>query len=309
MSEFTEALRRNDLRAVRKVAKSDLHNHCMTGGKLKSLEKFCGRKLEKFSEGKDGVRGINTWIGRVFRPVMEQPGVMKAAIEAAFQQAKSDGVTVLEMSIDLHLGRLFNFSPEEIISFLKTAHKEIAPGIDYRPEIGISRGMSVRSVLSLIGPYFDSGYFRSIDLYDIEDLQPPKNFREIYLYARSLGLKCKAHAGEFGDGVSVREAVETLQLDAVQHGNGAADSPEIMKWLARNKLQLNVCPASNIRLKRTRSYKTHPIRILFDYGVKVTVNTDDVLLFNKGNSEQFLQLYRSGVFSPDELDEIRKNGL
>jgi adenosine deaminase len=43
--------------------------------------------------------------------------------------------------------------------------------------------------------------------------------------------------------------------------------------------------------------------------VNVTVNTDDVMLFNAGNSEQFLRLYRSGLFSAGELDQIRENGL
>ena len=95
----------------------------------------------------------------------------------------------------------------------------------------------------------------------------------------------------------------------MQHGIGAAQSAEVMIWLADNGIRLNVCPASNIILKRARSYKTHPIRILFDHGVKVTVNTDDVLLFDKGNSEQYLQLCKTGLFSPEELDEIRMNGF
>jgi adenosine deaminase len=82
-----------------------------------------------------------------------------------------------------------------------------------------------------------------------------------------------------------------------------------MQWLADHKIVLNICPASNVRLKRVKSYKTHPIRILFDHGVKVTINTDDVLIFNKGISEQFLQLYQSGLFTANELDIIRQNGI
>jgi len=85
--------------------------------------------------------------------------------------------------------------------------------------------------------------------------------------------------------------------------------PEVMKWLSRNGISLNVCPESNISLKRVKSYKTHPIRILFDHGVNVTVNTDDVMLFNAGNSEQYLKLYKSGLFSAEDLDVIRMNGL
>ena len=103
--------------------------------------------------------------------------------------------------------------------------------------------------------------------------------------------------------------METLDLDAVQHGIGAADSPTVMKWLADNKIRLNVCPTSNIKLKRVRSYKTHPIRILYDHGIKVTINTDDALVFGDGVSDQFNKLFKAGVFTAGELDIIRKNGL
>ena len=309
MQSFTEALTNLDLKAVRGIPKSDLHNHCLLGGRLKQIEKFTGDKLEKFRSGDKGISGINDWIGTVFRPVFDRPGALQAVVEAAFLQAKSDGITVLEMSVDVTIGRLFHLQPEEVISILKNAHQKIAPEIEYRPEIGMAKVLSLRTVLACIGPYLDSGYFRSIDLYDIETAQSVHNYASIYKHARKLGLKCKAHAGEFGDAESVREAVEVLELDAVQHGIGSAGSPEVMRWLSANGIRLNVCPASNIALKRIKSYKTHPIRILYDHGVKVTVNSDDVMLFDKGNSEQFLHFFKCRLFSAGELDEIRKNGF
>lgn len=308
-NEFTRALISHNLRALRKIPKSDLHNHAMMGGRLRSMEKFIGRDLEKFSDGTKGVHGINEWLGKVYRPLFEIPGVFKAAIDAAFTQARSDGVTVLEMSMDALIGRMFNLRPEQIISMFTESHKTIAPEIDFRFGLGFSRLQPVRTLLSCFEPYLGLNYLHSIDLYDIEDAQPLENFREIYRFAKQMGLKCKAHAGEFGNAASVRDAVEILELDEIQHGIGAAESPEVMKWLAQNGITLNVCPESNISLRRVKSYKTHPIRILFDHGVIVTVNTDDVMLFNAGNSEQFLKLFKSGLFSADELDIIRMNGL
>ena len=53
----------------------------------------------------------------------------------------------------------------------------------------------------------------------------------------------------------------------------------------------------------------HPIRKLYDAGVKVTVNTDDALVFGPSVSGEFLGPYRAGVFRAEELDEIRLNGL
>ena len=306
---FTEALKSRDLRSLRKVPKSDLHNHSLMGGRLRSMEKFSGRNLEKFRNGTKGVHGINEWLGKVYRPLFDIPGAFKAAVDAAFTQAKSDGVTILEMSMDAFMGRLFNIRPEEVVSTFTASHRAIAPGIDFRPELGFSKSLPVRTLFSCFEPYVGLGYFRSIDLYGIEDAQPLENFRELYRFAKQMGMKCKAHAGEFGNADSVRKTVEVLELDEVQHGISAAESPEVMKWLSRNGIPLNVCPESNISLKRVKSYKTHPIRILFDHGVNVTVNTDDVMLFDAGNSEQYLKLYKSGLFSAEELDVIRMNGL
>ena len=306
---FTEALESRDLRSLRKIPKSDLHNHSLMGGRLRSMEKFSGRQLEKFRNGTKGVHGINEWLEKVYRPLFDLPGAFKVAVDAAFIQAKSDGVTILEMSLDALMGRLFNIRPEEVVSTFIASHRTIAPGIDFRPELGFSKSLPVRTLLSCFEPYVGMGYFRSIDLYNVEDAQPLENFRELYRFARQMGMKCKAHAGEFGNADSVRKAVELLELDEVQHGIGAAESPDIMKWLSQKGISLNVCPESNISLKRVKSYKTHPIRILFDHGVKVTVNTDDVMLFDVGNSEQYLKLYKSGLFSAEELDVIRMNGL
>ena len=67
--------------------------------------------------------------------------------------------------------------------------------------------------------------------------------------------------------------------------------------------------ASNIKLKVVKSFRVHPVRILADHGVQVSVNTDDALVFGDGVSEQYLKLYKAGVFSAAELDIIRQNGL
>ena len=204
---------------------------------------------------------------------------------------------------------VMNISADKVIEKLRYHHRNVAPGIEFRPEIGLARHHPASLLITAMEPYVDSGYFKSVDLYDDEYAQPLRNFAGIYRYAGSMGLKCKAHAGEFSDAAFVRQSVEILGLDAVQHGIAAADSVEVMKWLAQHQIRLNVCPASNIALKRAKSYKTHPIRILYDHGIKVTVNTDDVILFGKGNSEQYLQLYKCGLFTARELDEIRNNGL
>lgn len=299
----------SDIRFFRSLSKSDRHNHCLLGGKRSVIESFYGRKLSVFKAAQPGIEDLNLWIGKELRSFFQLPGAFEKAVEAAFVQAKFDGVTLLEMSIDVLFGSLFKIPPERIVQVLKETHQRVAPKIDFRPELGFPRNKPLPVLLAGFETYMEYDFFQSIDLYDDEYAQPISGFRELYKQARSLGLKCKAHAGEFGSADSVREAVEILELDAVQHGIGAADSPEVMKWLASRNIVLNVCPTSNIKLKRVRSYNTHPVRILFDHGVKVTINTDDVLVFGDGISEQFVKLHKTGLFSLDEIDQIRKTSL
>lgn len=115
--------------------------------------------------------------------------------------------------------------------------------------------------------------------------------------------------GEWGTADDVLRAVETLELDEVQHGIAAAASPAVMRALATAGVRLNVCPTSNLKLGRVATLAEHPIRRLYDAGVRVSVNTDDPLIFGASLSEEFLALYRAGVMTAAELDEIRLGAL
>ena len=306
---FRKALESGDPEEVARFPKSDLHNHSLMGCRRADMEAFYGQPIRPFEYAGNGIHDVNRWIAEVYVPVFRKPGAFVAAVSAAFRQAKSDGVTVLEMSIDAGFGHLIGITPAEVAETLGALHREIAPGIDFRPELGFARHLPLRQVMTFLAPYLELEFFRAIDLYDDELAQPVRNFREIYRLAKSSGLKCKAHAGEFGNADSVKEAVEVLELDAVQHGIAAAQSTEVMKWLADNRIPLNICPTSNVILHRASSIREHPIRTLYDHGVTVTVNSDDVILFGQSVSQEFLNLYQAGVFSADELDDLRRNGL
>ncbi|MDA3939003.1 MAG: adenosine deaminase, partial [Spirochaetia bacterium] len=130
-----------------------------------------------------------------------------------------------------------------------------------------------------------------------------------YRAAKKAGMKLKAHAGELLDADFVRKSVDVLELDEVQHGISAAGSKEVMRFLQERKIRLNICPSSNIQLCQVDSYKTHPIRILLDNGIKVTVNTDDAIIFGQKSSDEYFSLFETGLYSAEELNEIRLNGF
>ena len=74
-------------------------------------------------------------------------------------------------------------------------------------------------------------------------------------------------------------------------------------------IRLNICPTSNIYLKAIDDIKNHPIKKLFDKGINISINTDDLIVFDSSVSEEYLMLYSNKIFTEEELDIIRRNSL
>ena len=193
-----------------------------------------------------------------------------------------------------------------LCAFIEMLIERYQDQANLRPELGFSRGNADDpKLMRLAHEAVESGAFQSIDLYSRPEVCPPEVMKPLFTKARAAEMKLKAHVGEFGDAEEVRRTVEVLDLDEVQHGIGATESNEVMQWLSENRIQLNVCPTSNVMLDAVQDLASHPIRILFDNGVPVTINTDDLMIFGQSVSEEYRNLYQAGVFSAQELEDIR----
>jgi len=306
---FRNALATTDYALLSSVSKSDLHNHAPLGSRLQDFSKAIGKIISEPPLIMSDIVEMNNYIISNLRSEIVTPEGFQTAITLAFRQAKNDGVSKLEMSVDCQFITLFPDREYGLINLLKKIHQAEASEIQYNPEIGLSRNLEFEDAENWIYPCISSGYFTSIDLYGDELIKDAKEYKDIYKTAKKAGLKLKSHAGEFGNAESVRYTAETLELDEIQHGIAAAESKDVMKWLRNNNIRLNVCPTSNIRLNRVKTMKLHPARILADHDVYITINSDDIMLFNQSVTDEFLNLYKAGLFSESELDILRLNGL
>ncbi|MGM9979009.1 MAG: hypothetical protein ACI33J_09445 [Clostridium sp.] len=74
-------------------------------------------------------------------------------------------------------------------------------------------------------------------------------------------------------------------------------------------IYLNITPTSNVKIGRVKSIKEHPVKELFRKYLDVTINLDDILIFDSDVSKEYLRLYKSGNLTAEELDIIRVNGI
>ncbi|MSQ73152.1 MAG: adenosine deaminase [Betaproteobacteria bacterium] len=105
-------------------------------------------------------------------------------------------------------------------------------------------------------------------------------FAEAFRRAGAAGLKRTVHAGESSGPEGVRDAIELLGADRIDHGVRAAGDAELVSLLADKGIPLGICPGSNLSLGVFASMAEHPIDRLRLAGVPVSVNTDDPALFD-----------------------------
>jgi hypothetical protein len=305
---FMEALEQGSLPGLVHIPKSDLHNHAGRGGNIRYVARQVGVELVPPSERFATLKEMGDWFANRVKTLCPGLEGYLLRVQASFVQAAEDGVRVLALNYGLdEIQALGGVDP--FIRTMKELHSRYAPEAVFLPELALDRGCNPDEAKERFEEALASGWFCSVDICGNELAQPARCFKGLFRLAQSYGVVLRAHTGEFGTAEDVLEAVEELELDEVHHGIAAAQSPLVMQRLAEAGVRLHVCPTSNVMLGRAENYGSHPIRRLYDYGVKVTINTDDLLIFDQTVSQEYLNLYRSGLMTAEELNAIREEGL
>jgi adenosine deaminase len=143
-----------------------------------------------------------------------------------------------------------------------------------------------------------------VDLAGDEENYPPALFARALALAREGGLGVTAHAGEFAGPSSVWTAIYQLGARRIGHGIRAVEDPALVDYLRDHRVTLEICPTSNIRLGLAPSLSGHPLRLLIDAGVPVTINSDDPLLLGTDLSREMEHVARALDLTEAHLREM-----
>jgi adenosine deaminase len=134
-------------------------------------------------------------------------------------------------------------------------------------------------------------------------------FADAFRRAAAAGLKRTVHAGESSGPEGVRDAIDLLGADRIDHGVRAAEDPALVAELAERGIPLGVCPTSNLVLKVYRTLGEHPIEALRRAGVRVSVNTDDPSLLGTTLPDEYARCVRAFGWGDAELREVAATSI
>ncbi|SBV32839.1 Adenine deaminase [uncultured Sphingopyxis sp.] len=156
-------------------------------------------------------------------------------------------------------------------------------------------------------PYLDR--IAGVGLDSSEVGHPPAKFERVFARAKRLGLKTVAHAGEEGPPEYVREALDLLKVDRIDHGNRSLEDPALVARLAAEGMTLTVCPLSNLKLCVVDDIAAHPLKTMLDAGLKATVNSDDPSYFGGYVGANYQAVADALDLSRDELVTLARNSF
>ena len=280
---------------LRALPKADVHCHALLNCPLSTYEQVLGYRLPLPPPRFRNFGEFGGYLAANLFPAIRSLDGVRALLRGGLERMAGEGVVYAEASIDLLLPTHIDVSPHAVIEIIAEERDRVAGRLRFAPEIGINRRVPPERLWPLFSAFLDSGVFCSVDLYDDERAGDLREFQRFFRLARERGLALKAHAGETCGPERVRETLEILDVDAIQHGVSAIHDPRLLEELATRETQLNLGIASNIAMGVAGSYDAHPIRTLLAAGVKVALGTDDFAIFGASLCDEISRLRRSGM--------------
>jgi adenosine deaminase len=116
------------------------------------------------------------------------------------------------------------------------------------------------------------------DLAGAEASFPAKDHKEAFQLILKNNVNCTAHAGEAFGPESIGQAIHYLGAHRIGHGTRLREDGDLLNYVNDHRIPLEVCPSSNVQTGAVPSLAAHPLKFYLDYGLRVTINTDNRLI-------------------------------
>ena len=130
-------------------------------------------------------------------------------------------------------------------------------------------------------------HLHGVDLADGEAERPIQDFVRPMLRAKAAGLKVTVHSGEDTPASAVVDTINAVNPDRIGHGTHIIDDEAAVELVKARGITLEMCPWSNYLTSSVKRVEDHPLKRLFDLGVRVTIGSDDPELLDTNLNNEY----------------------
>lgn len=147
------------------------------------------------------------------------------------------------------------------------------------------------------------------DMAGAEHGHPPIEHQRAFQIAADANMGVTIHAGEAFGPASIHQAVHYCGARRIGHGTRLWEDPDLLGFVNDYRIPIEVCLTSNVQTRATPTLEEHPLRIYYDQGLVVSLNTDNRLMSATTMTDEFLIAHQALGFSWSQLCDLTLMGF
>jgi adenosine deaminase len=309
------------LQVIEKLPKTDLHVHLDGSLRLGTILELADRqRIELPAHDEDGLRkamNLGQNCGSLveylkafdvtLRVMQTEDALERIAYELA-EDAARENVRYMEVRYApmLHTRRGLKLTSvvEAVLSGLRAAQTDLR--IESNVIICGIRNVSPESSLEmaeLAVAYKNRGVV-GFDLAGAEYDHPAKHHKNAFQLVRDNNINVTIHSGEAYGPESIAQALHVCGAHRIGHGCRLRENGDLLHYVNDHRIPLECCPSSNVQTGAIRNLASHPLKLYYNLGLRVTVNTDNRLVTDTSVSKELWLCHTEMGLTLDDLKQI-----
>jgi len=245
--------------------------------------------------------------------VLQTPEALERAAYELCEDASLENIKWLEVRYSpiLHIeqGMKTMDNLEAVIRGMKQGEKDfgIKGGVivcgmrQVKPQISVQ-------LAELAVAYKNRGVI-GFDLAGPEENYPAKDHKEAFSLVLKNNINVTIHAGEAYGAQSIHQAVHYCGAHRIGHGTRLAEDGDLMNYINDHRICLEVCLTSNLQTKSVKKIEHHPFKFYRDYGLRLSLNTDNRLMSNTTVTDEIFLAAKVFNFGLEDIHDIIIDGF
>jgi adenosine deaminase len=311
---------------LKALPKTDLHCHLDGSLRLRTILELAEKQKVKLpADTEDGLaKAIH--MGQVCKSLEDyltafdvtlsvlqtEEALYRAAYELAIDCA-AENVRYLEVRyspvLHQHQGLKLTTIVDSVLEGLRVAKREtgIKCGVIVCGIRHINPQTSVR--LAEVSVAYKNRGVIGFDLAGAEVNFPAKAHKDAFQLILKNNVNCTAHAGEAYGPASISQAIHYLGAHRIGHGTRLREDGDLLNYVNDHRIPIEVCLSSNVQTGAVPNVASHPLKFYFDYGLRVTLNTDNRLITDTTLTRELWHAHRELGLSLEDLTTLIVSGF